>query len=88
MNGIVTMATVSRVSSKFVCFPLSVSHIRSYIVLHIRCGISVMNPEEIDKSPWKCFIGIIDESGELKTVGAIVDGTDPTQIQSQGYICS
>lgn len=48
------------------------------------CGISIANADENDKSPWKCFIGV-DEDGELKTIGAIVDGTDPTQKTTRGY---
>lgn len=44
----------------------------------LECGISVGNADENDKSPWKCFIGV-DDDGESRTVGAIIDGTDPQQ---------
>lgn len=53
---------------------------------NLECGISIANPDENDKSPWKCFIGVDDENGEMKTIGGIVDGTDPKQTQSQGYL--
>lgn len=48
------------------------------------CGISIANPDENDKSPWKCFIGVDDENGEMKTLGAIVDGTDPKETKTEG----
>lgn len=40
------------------------------------CGISIAHPSAVDKSPWKCFVGV-DEHGEVNTVGAIVDGSSP-----------
>lgn len=47
------------------------------------CGISIANADDNDKSPWKCFIGI-DDTGDVKTVGAIVDGTNPPNTNNQG----
>lgn len=44
------------------------------------CGISIANPDENDKSPWKCWMGV--DGKEI--VGAIIDGSDPTQPYEQG----
>lgn len=42
------------------------------------CGISIANADDNDKSPWKCFIGV-DDDKDLKTMGAIIDGSDRQQ---------
>lgn len=47
------------------------------------CGISIANPDNNDKSPWKCFIGVEDDE-ELMTVGAIIDGSNPPKTSAQG----
>lgn len=48
------------------------------------CGISILNPDESDKTPWKCFIGVeFDE--EVTTVGALIDGTDPQKDKTPGF---
>lgn len=47
------------------------------------CGISIANADDNDKSPWKCFIGV-DDDNKLKTMGAIIDGSDPPQTTTQG----
>lgn len=47
------------------------------------CGISIEKPDSNDKSVWKCLIGVDDE-GTLKTVGAIIDGSDPNKPNTQG----
>lgn len=51
---------------------------------HQECGISITNPDDNDKSPWKCLIGV--ENNE--TMGAIVDGSDPKQPYGQGTFFS
>lgn len=50
---------------------------------NLECGISIGNVDQNDKSPWKCFIGV-DDDGELKTMGAIIDGSDSQQTNTQG----
>lgn len=45
----------------------------------IECGISVDKPDDIDKSAWKCFIGVENDDGELKTLGAVIDPQSETQ---------
>lgn len=50
------------------------------------CGISILNPDESDKTPWKCFIGV-DDDGEMTTVGALIDGTDPEKDKTPGFLC-
>lgn len=39
------------------------------------CGISLTRPLAVDKSPWKCFIGV-EMDGETTTVGAILDASE------------
>lgn len=47
------------------------------------CGISIANPDENDKSPWKCFVGVDDE-GVQRTLGSIIDASDPQHPYTQG----
>lgn len=39
------------------------------------CGITLTRPIAIDKSPWKCIIGI-ETDGETATIGAILDASE------------
>lgn len=38
------------------------------------CGITIENPQNADKSHWKCLIGV-EEMGVRSTIGAILDST-------------
>lgn len=39
-----------------------------------QCGMRITNPDENDRSPWKCYLGVM-ELGLKTTVGAILDAS-------------
>lgn len=47
------------------------------------CGISIEKADSIDKSPWQCLIGV-DDKGKMRTLGTIIDGSDPNQSFTKG----
>lgn len=49
------------------------------------CGIAINNPDENDKSTWKCYLGV-RELGSLDTVGAILEASSEPQKFEGTYI--
>lgn len=43
-----------------------------------QCGIRINNPDENDRSAWKCYLGVM-ELGKKKTLGAILDASEVPQ---------
>lgn len=50
---------------------------------HHECGISIRNPNENDKSMWKCFMGV-EKDKIATTVGAIVSGVEAHGSEPKG----
>lgn len=49
----------------------------------LECGISIRQPNENDKSMWKCFVGI-EVKNKTTTIGALIDGSEKRRIPSAG----
>lgn len=43
-----------------------------------QCGVVVNNPDENDRSSWKCYLGV-QELGKRRTIGAILDANEVPQ---------
>lgn len=50
---------------------------------NLECGISILKPNENEKSVWKCFMGF-DDNNTTSTIGAILDGSETIRTPSEG----
>lgn len=53
---------------------------------NLECGISISNPDTLDRGFWKCLLGVKEENPDVdSTVGAIIDGSGVQEQQHTRY---